>query len=209
MADCGDRKTLRQAPRPFRRLAAGLFAASGSILLLLFAASRFEWGENGPEGPGIEEFERAGQHQIENPRYVAKSGNGRSFLIVADWATPADPVGERFRLRNVVARSRLLGVDEVRIGAASGIYDTKRGIVELSGGVELRDGSGQRIGAGAITIDAGTMTLRSDSEVRVRMSEAEIVAGSMLVERGNGDWRGTFGGGVRATYAPAEAKLAP
>lgn len=195
----------RRVRRPFRRLVAGLLAASVSILFFLVAA---KWlGLVGDDSGSLEVVDiKRGEYLIEKPRYVASSNDGRAIIISADWATPAERSGNQFQLKSVVARSQLLGVDEVRIEAESATYNAGQRTVEMAGGVVLTDSDGQRISTEGITIDAKSMTLRAESGVYVEMHDLEIEAGNLLLLTGENDRRGVFSGGVRAVYHPAQTE---
>jgi lipopolysaccharide export system protein LptC len=106
--------------------------------------------------------------RMHNPHYVGQTGDAEPFEVTAASASmdPAQP--NRIQLDQLVADIGSAGAREVRLLAASGIYDRASEDVDLAGGIEVTTSDGYRF---------ATPSARVNLE-RSRVLGSEPIAGS-------------------------------
>lgn len=179
----------RRRSKLIRNLRVGLPAAIGVIFLALVGAVAWNTITAIPSEPADPDE----PIRLVNPRFVGRDEKGRGFVLTAASATRDQKDFQRVELDKPALVLDEGGVDELRIGSASGVYHEGDRKLELKGGVRL---SGQQAAfqTAASLFDTKTGELVGSGPIQGSGALGEITAKSYGVY-GKGD-RIIFKGGV-------------
>jgi lipopolysaccharide export system protein LptC len=138
--------------------------------------------------------------RMHNPRYVGQTGDAEPFEVTAASAhmDPARP--NRIHLDQLVADIASAGTRQVRLLAASGIYDRTSEDVDLDGGIEVTTNDGYRFEtpSARVNLDRGRVV---GQEPIAGSGPSGTIAAERFEFRNGGDVL-RFNGRVRVTLNP-------
>jgi lipopolysaccharide export system protein LptC len=184
------------------------------VLALVLVGLVLAWPNIGPV-PGVisvptfvpGDADQPDMLRMDSPRYVGQTRSQRPYEVVAR-AASLDPLkADVVYLEQPTADVVLGDDDQVRLVAASGIYDRGAQRLMLEGGIEVVTGSGYRFVTPSAQADLAQGRVRGSEQI-----EGEGPAGTLSADRFDIQDGGEvlrFDGRVRVTLPPSAGREAP
>ena len=144
-------------------------------------------------------FERLGRVEgdlaMVNPRLSGTDNDGLPFMVSAASAVQEERGSDRVRLEGVVADISLKDGVALHVTATKGVVDTKRHLLDVSGGIHVtsQDGYDARTASAKADLKAGT--LHGESHIEAQAKFGRITADSFALNRQSRQLR--FSGNVQ------------
>ncbi|MEM9332112.1 MAG: LPS export ABC transporter periplasmic protein LptC [Pseudomonadota bacterium] len=147
-----------------------------------------------------------GKLVMENPNLNGFDKNRRPFSLSAERAVQDADQPKRVELIRISANLPMDDTVSAEVRAGNGVYDAEERTLVLTEQVHVRTTDGMKIDLEDADVDLAEGTLKTDNPIFASSPQADISAGSLLVEEG-GD-RLIFEGAVRMTLRPKALKEA-
>ncbi|WP_316014398.1 hypothetical protein [Roseobacter sp. HKCCA0434] len=144
-----------------------------------------------PEGVDFDEG-------VLSPRLAGTTSDGTPYAFEAEFALPSEGA---YRLQDISGRLERVD-DPVELTAGEGAFDPDTDLLELSGGIDLRTGSGNSISTSIARIGLADRSLLLPEDVEVRFEGGELRADSARTGDGAEADMIWFEGDVRISIQP-------
>lgn len=175
--------------------------ALGILSTLFLVADRRGTGQTVPFSSAEIDRVVAGQ-QIVGPNYSTVTEDGSALTLAARDVAPDDAAGDGMAVSELIATVEYPNGTRLDLSSDAGTLDTGTGLARLTGGVALRSSVGYRLEGDAFDIARDSGRIVSDGPVAGSGPAGNLTAGTLMVERRNGEHVLNFTDGVKLLYQP-------
>jgi lipopolysaccharide export system protein LptC len=177
-------------------------AASMMIIVAAYLYSLFSLPSIDPGEARVAD----GKLVMSNPKISGADSNNRPYTLTADRAVQDANNPTRVTLEKIAGKFSIDDDNAADVKAGTGVYDSVKKTLVLSGKVAVDTGDGMSIRMEGASIDIETGRLTTDQPVSVDTGRAQVRSQSLIVE--DEGKRIVFDKGVRMTLNPIDPQKA-